>query len=258
MYEHEASLAAGIVDRASEIGLGLFNGEGLEVRRKADMTLVTQADLEIETMVRAQLRAAFPDDRVLGEEEGGSHDPAGRVWIVDPIDATSNFARGVPVWATLLALQVDGEVVLGVVGAPSLGERYVAVRGSGATLNGRPLAVSDVGAADQAYTLATRLGGMDPALRARILGALDEGWRDRGFGDFWAHLLVARGAADVAVEPELSIWDYAAPSIVVEEAGGRCTTIDGEPLRHGGTILTTNGLLHDEMVARLSGVGSEG
>ncbi len=255
MYEHESSLAAGMAERAAEIGLGLFNGEGLEVRRKADMTLVTQADLEIETMIRAQLRAAFPDDRVLGEEEGGPHDAEGRIWIVDPIDATSNFARGVPVWATLIALQIDGEIVLGVVNAPALGERYVAVRGEGATLNGRPLAVSEIGSVQDAYVLATRLGGMDPALRTRILQTLDEGWRDRGFGDFWAHLLVARGAADVAVEPELSIWDYAAPSIVVEEAGGRCTTIDGEPLRHGGTILTTNGHLHDEMVARLSGVG---
>src|SRR5262245_5312665 len=114
--------------------MGLFRGDGLEVRRKADLSLVTQADPSIERTLREQIEAAFPDDRVLGEEEGGSHDPSGRVWIVDPIDGTANYARGVQVWATLIALQIDGRGVLGIASAPAMGERYVAVEDGGATL----------------------------------------------------------------------------------------------------------------------------
>src|SRR5262245_35385798 len=153
VYEHERAFALGLSDRAADVAMGLFLGDGLEVRRKADLTLVTQADTSIERMLREQIEAAFPDDRILGEEEGGSHDPSGRVWIVDPIDGTANFARGIQVWATLIALQIDGRGVLGVASAPALGERYVALAGEGATLNDAPIHVSDVAAVGDAQLL---------------------------------------------------------------------------------------------------------
>jgi histidinol-phosphatase len=253
VYEHELAFAHGIADRAAEIGMGLFLGEGLDVRRKADLSLVTQADLEIEWMVREQIAVAFPDDRILGEEEGGDLGLAGRVWILDPIDATANFARGVPIWAVLLALIVDGEVVVGVADAPALGERYAAVRDAGATCNDRPIRVSDVGTVAEAQVLHAQLTDLlRGAQRDATLGLIDEAWRERGLGDFWAHLLVARGAAEVAFEPSLNIWDWAALKVIVEEAGGRMTTFEGAPLSHRSSVVTTNGVLHDELVRRLS------
>ena len=253
MYEHERASAIGWADRAAEIAMGLFRGDGLEVRRKADMTLVTQADTSVERMLREQIAAAFPDDAILGEEEGGSHDPSGRVWILDPIDGTANFARGVQVWATLIALQIDGEGVLGVVNAPVLGERYVAVAGDGATLNGDPIHVSDVAEIRDAHVLFQELqnllaGPYSAATQALIA----DSWRSRGFGDFWAHMLVARGSAEVMLEPQLATWDLAAPKVVLEEAGGRCTTFEGGPLGHERSMLATNGLVHDEVLALLA------
>jgi histidinol-phosphatase len=253
VYEHELSWAHGVVDRAAEIGLGLFLGEGLEVRRKADLSLVTQADLAIERMVREQLAVAFPDDRILGEEEGGSSELDGRVWILDPIDATANFARGIPIWAVLLGLVVDGEVVLGVVDAPAMHERYAAVRGAGATCNDRPIRVSGVATIAEAQVLHAQLTDLlRGPYREATLQLIDAAWRERGLGDFWAHLLVARGAADVAFEPSLNIWDWAALKVIVEEAGGRMTTFDGSPVAHRSSVLTTNHVLHDEVVRRLS------
>jgi histidinol-phosphatase len=253
VYEHERAFALGLADRAADVAMGLFRGDGLEVRRKADTTLVTQADTSIERMLREQIDAAFPGDRVLGEEEGGSHDPTGRVWIVDPIDGTANYARGVQVWATLIALQIDGLGVLGVANAPALGERYLAVRGEGATLNGSQIRVSDVAAVTDAHLLLQEfrdvLAGPD---RSAVEGLVADCWRDRGFGDFWAHVLVARGSAEVVLEPKLAIWDYAAIEVVIREAGGRVSTFEGEPLRHGGSMLTTNGVLHDEVLARFA------
>jgi histidinol-phosphatase len=253
VYEHERGFALGLADRAADIAMGLFHGDGLEVRRKADLSLVTQADTSTERMLREQIEAAFPDDRVLGEEEGGSHDPSGRVWIVDPIDGTANFARGVQIWATLIALRVDGESVLGVASAPALGERYVALAGEGATLNSAPIRVSDVSALSDAHLLLQEfremLSGPD---RDAVLGLVSDSWRGRGFGDFWGHTLVARGSAEVVLEPSLSIWDYAALEVIVREAGGRVSTFEGTPLRHGGSMLTTNGVLHDEVLERLA------
>jgi histidinol-phosphatase len=253
VYEHERAFALGAADRAADVAMGLFRGDGLKVRRKADMSLVTQADTSIERMLREQIAAAFPDDSVLGEEEGGSHEHTGRVWIVDPIDGTANYARGVQVWATLIALRVDGEGVLGVASAPALGERYVAVRGEVATLNGSPIRVSDVSAVSDAHVL---LQGFRELLtgpdRDAVVRIIADAWRGRGFGDFWAHMLVARGSAEVALEPSLSIWDYAAIEVIIRQAGGRVSTFEGEPLRHGGSMLTTNGVLHDEVLARLA------
>jgi histidinol-phosphatase len=204
-------------------------------------------------MVREQVAAAFPDDHVLGEEEGGGDRATGRVWIVDPIDATANYARGIPVWATLIALQVDGELVLGLVHAPALGERYEAVRGGGARMNGRPIGVSAIGYLTQAQVFHTGLEAWGPEPRARLVGLLGASARTRGFGDFWGHTLVARGAGEAMIEPELNIWDYAAFQVIVEEAGGRVTQLDGSPTRHLGSVVSSNGLLHDEILTAITG-----
>jgi histidinol-phosphatase len=255
MFSHELAFVGGVADRAAEIGMGLFLGDALEIRRKADMTVVTQADTSIEAMVREQIAAAFPDDRVLGEEEGGDAAGDGRVWIVDPIDATANYARGIPVWATLIALQVDGALVLGLVNAPALNERYEAVRGGGARMNGRPIRVSEIDALDHAHLF---YAGMKRWLRDEdmngpsVLDLLGEANRTRGFGDFWGHTLVARGAGEAMIEPEVNLWDYAAFQVVVEEAGGSVTQLDGSPTRDGGSVLSSNGALHDELVARFT------
>lgn len=253
MFEHERAFANGLADRATDIGMGLFLGDGLEVRHKADRTVVTQADTSIEAMVREQVAAAFPDDHVLGEEEGGGDRETGRVWIVDPIDATANYARGIPLWATLIALQVDGEIVLGLVNAPAIGERYEAVRGAGARMNGRRISVSDIDRLDEAQVFHAGLEAWPDGSRRRLVELLAAAPRSRGFGDFWGHTLVARGAGEAMIEPELNVWDYAAFQIVVEEAGGRVTQLDGSPTRHLGSVVSSNGSVHDEILARLAG-----
>lgn len=252
MYERELAFAHGLADLAAGIGLARFRRTGLEVRAKADRTLVTDADLAIEAAVRAELATAFPDDRVLGEEEGGTTEDLGRVWVLDPIDGTANFARGIPIWGVLVALRIDGVSVLGVVDAPALGERYAAVAGGGATMNGDPIGVSEVERIEDAHVLHAELKALlGGPRRAAVEGLIRDSWRDRGFGDFWAHMLVAGGGADVMLEPELNLWDFAAPQVVVEEAGGRMTTFEGDPPVHRGSVVTTNGRLHDEVLRRL-------
>jgi histidinol-phosphatase len=251
VYEHELAFAVGLAERASVIGMSVFRGD-VQVRLKADRTPVTRADTEIESMIREQVAAAFPDDGVFGEEHGGDAADAGRVWVVDPIDATANFARGIPVWATLIALQVDGEPVLGVVDAPALGERYEAVRGGGARCNGDPIRVSETAELPEAQLLYADVRSWTGTAGAGVLSALSAAGRTRGFGDFWGHVLVARGSAEAMVEPELSVWDYAAFVPVVREAGGRVTAIDGGPLRHRGSVLSSNGAIHDELIARFA------
>jgi histidinol-phosphatase len=234
--------------------MGLFADDGLEIRHKPDRTLVTAADTGIERMVRDRVAEAFPDDRFMGEEGGGTFEGAGRVWIVDPIDGTANFARAIPIWATLIALQVDGELVMGVASAPALGERYAAARGAGATMNSKAIRVSEVAAIAESQVHYSQL---DTLLSGRtneaVVGLVMESARERAFGDFWGHLLVARGAAEVCLEPSLAIWDFAALVPIVEEAGGRVTDFDGGKPTHRGPVLATNGLLHDDVLRRLAG-----
>jgi histidinol-phosphatase len=204
-------------------------------------------------MVRERVRERFPGDAVLGEE-GGLEGGGERRWIVDPIDGTKNFADGVQIWANLIALAIDDEPVMGVVNAPALGERYEAVRGGGARLNGRPIEVSRADRVSRTFVVYSSAGlWLDAERPGPLRDLLREARRNRGFGDFWGHMLVARGSADVMLEPELATWDFAALKVVVEEAGGKVSTFDGKPLEHGGSMLTTNGVLHDELVARLSG-----
>jgi histidinol-phosphatase len=255
MYEDELAFANDLADRAAAIALEVFGSDSLDVRTKADESPVTEADLRIEAMIRDAVHDRFPKDGVLGEEGGdvaGEGDGARR-WIIDPIDGTKNFADGVQIWATLIALAVDERPVVGVVSAPALGERYEAVVGRGATLNGQAIHVSRADRVGRAFVV---FGGMaswlDGPWAPGVQQLVRECRRSRGFGDFWGHMLVARGAADVMLEAELATWDFAATRIVVEEAGGRMTQLDGRPVEHGRSVLVTNGLLHDEIVARLT------
>jgi histidinol-phosphatase len=247
MYERELEFAHSLADRAAEIAMGFYE-HGFEVRSKPDSTPVTEADLAVEAMIRERLAGEFPDDAVLGEEHGlqGS---GRRVWVVDPIDGTKNFAAHVPIWATLVALLVDDEPVVGVAGAAALGERYGAALGAGATCNGSSIHVSDRTSLDEAFVSFAGLGDWRSGPYAggfEALGAAAA--RTRGFGDFWGHVLVARGAVDVMVEEELHLWDWAALAVVVREAGGTMTRLDGGPLAEGSSVLTTNGLLHNEVL----------
>jgi histidinol-phosphatase len=224
----------------------------VEVRHKEDATPVTDADVAVEVALREAAALRFPDDGFVGEE-GGRIEGSGRVWVVDPIDGTKNFVDGIQVWATLVALEVDGEAVVGVVDAPHLNERYEAVRGHGARLNHDPIEVSDVPVLADAFVLHS---GVEEWLRGSRWGAFVEvvggARRTRGLSDFWGHVLVARGSADALLEHEpCGIWDWAALRVVVEEAGGRMTTLDGEAPFDGCTLLTTNGAIHDEVLARL-------
>jgi histidinol-phosphatase len=250
VLEAELAFAHELADAAGEIAMSFFRGT-FEVRHKADRTPVTEADLAIEAMIRDRVHERFPDDGVLGEE-GGLDARGARRWVVDPIDGTRNFADGVQIWANLIALAIDRPVV-GVVNAPALGERYAAAAGLGATLNAEAIEVSRADRIGRSFVC---FGEIDELLSgpqaAPVLEILREARRSRGFGDFWGHMLVARGSVDVMLEPALATWDVAALQVVVEEAGGRMTTFDGGPLEHGSSVLTTNALLHDELVARLS------
>jgi len=206
-------------------------------------------------MVRDHLRRARPGDAVLGEEAGSEGESARR-WIVDPIDGTKNYVRGVPVWATLLALEEAGELVLGVVSAPALGHTWYAARGRGAFVDDEPIHVSGVRTLADAhlcysdFTYWEEHGGR----QEQFLALAGEVWRSRGFGDFWSYMLVAEGAADIAAEPVVALWDLAALLPIVEEAGGTFTDLVGNRTADGGSAVATNGLLHDDVLAALTPV----
>jgi histidinol-phosphatase len=242
-----------MADEAADIALEVY-GREFEVRRKADTTPVTEADVRIEARLRQLIGERFPEDAVLGEEAGlqGPSDAA-RVWVIDPIDGTKNFAARIQVWATLIALMVDGQPVLGVASAPALGERYVAARGAGAILDGAPIHVSDVGDLGDAMLCTGGVRGFaGTPWEDRFVELSGDVYRTRGFGDFWGHVLVARGSAEAMVEVALRTWDWAAIAVIVGEAGGRVTQIDGSPPADGASILTTNGVLHDRLIRRFA------
>lgn len=237
----DLDLALALADVADAITLARFRSLDLAVDTKPDLSPVTEADRAVERAIRERLAEARPDHGVVGEEYGADGEHAARRWIVDPIDGTRNYLRGVPVWGTLIALEADGEVVLGVASAPALGRRWWAARGEGAFADGRRIAVSHVNSLADAVVSDA---GCDPRLRAC--------WHHRNFGDFWQHMLVAEGVIDVAVDPEVSLWDLAAVQVIVEEAGGRFSDLSGRRRPDGGSGLSTNGLLHDEVLRRLT------
>jgi histidinol-phosphatase len=255
----DLQLALELADVADGITMGRFRAADLVVETKPDMTPVSEADQAAEQALRQRLAELRPDDAILGEEYGADEetDPARprRRWIVDPIDGTKGYVRGMPVWATLLALEQDGELVLGVASAPALGRRWWGSRGSGAFTSEagadgvaavRPIRVSGVRALQDAQLSFggwedwTKLGLRDP-----LIELCDAVWRSRGFGDFWQYMLVAEGAAEIAIDPGVSFWDLAAPLVIVREAGGQFTDFTGAVTAAGGSGLATNGLLHE-------------
>ncbi len=252
----DLKLALDLAEQADALTMQRFGAVDLRVQTKPDMTPATDADLDAETLLRGRLAEHRPGDSVFGEEFGGVEEFQGRQWVIDPIDGTKNFVRGVPVWATLIALLVDGGPTVGVVSAPALGRRWWASQGAGAftSFGGatRRIAVSGVDSLDAAsLSFSDLTTGWDEA-RSRFVALTDAVWRMRGYGDFWSYCLVAEGAVDIAVEPEVKLWDLAPLDILVREAGGRFTNLAAEPGPHGGSAVATNGLLHDAVLAALA------
>jgi histidinol-phosphatase len=250
------ALARELADEADAITMDGF-GEPVPAVLKPDGTHVTEVDRAVEAALRARIGAARPSHAILGEEEGGRIDPDVPTWVIDPIDATSNYLRGIPIFATLIGVVVGGRAVVGVASAPALGERWAAARGRGATRNGKAVGVSRIAALEEGQVLH---GGLRwyrdvPALWERLGELSDRAARTRGFGDFWNHLLVAGGMAEVAFERDLKPWDVAALECIVTEAGGRLTSFTGGSALTDGDVLTTNGLLHDELLGLLGGSG---
>jgi histidinol-phosphatase len=251
----DVKLALQLADEADALTMERFGALDLRIETKPDLTPVTDADRGAEEALRATLSAHRPDDALLGEEFGGTAVFAGRQWVLDPIDGTKNFVRGVPVWATLIALLVDGVPQVGAVSAPALGRRWWAGAGAGAftSFGGKTRRISVSGvdelrAASLSFSDLTT--GWDDG-RSKFLDLNDAVWRVRGYGDFWSYCLVAEGAVDIAAEPEVKLWDLAALDILVREAGGRFTSVEGSPGPHGGSAVATNGLLHDRVLASL-------
>ncbi|MFI9592026.1 histidinol-phosphatase [Nonomuraea sp. NPDC052265] len=257
-YNDDLRLAHVMADAADDLTMRRFKAVDLKVETKPDLTPVSDADRAVEEAIRGTLRRARPRDAVVGEEFGKTGWGA-RSWIIDPIDGTKNYVRGVPVWATLIALMEYGKVVVGLVSAPALGRRWWAATGGGAW-TGRSLAkatrmnVSSVARLEDASFSYSSFGGWEKL--GKLDNFLDLGrtcWRTRAYGDFWSHMMVAEGSADVSAEPELSPWDMAALTVIVEEAGGVWTDLGGVRGLEGGSLVCTNGTLHDEVLNRLNG-----
>jgi histidinol-phosphatase len=251
----DLSLALELADLADAISLPRFRASDLVVETKADLTPVTEADRAVEQAIRARLAKERPGDAVVGEEMGsdGPTDDRPR-WIIDPIDGTKNYVRGIPIFATLIAVEREGGLTAGVASAPAIRRRWWASRGRGAFADGRPIRVSNVIRPEDGLLL---IGGLTTWRRNGrlddLLSLASRFGRTRGYGDFWMHMLVAEGAADVATELEVSVWDLAAVQVIVEEAGGRFSDLAGKARPDGGSALSSNGSLHEEALALLRG-----
>ncbi len=274
-------LAHRLADAADAISLARYQSLDLVIETKPDATPVTDADRAVEKEIRALLERERPSHLIIGEEFGGkelleSAEPGKRFWIIDPIDGTKNFLRGVPTWATLIAMgEVDSSgkksVTIGVVSSPAMGRRWWAERGGGAYVTERfasasPLRgdqgsstasstrrinVSKVSSLDDASLSYSELLGWE-SKRKSFVSLLDEVWRTRALGDFLSHMFVAEGAVDIAAEPTLALWDMAALAVIVEEAGGRYSSLDGVEGPFGASGVSSNGRLHQEFLSRLS------
>jgi histidinol-phosphatase len=269
----DLALAHALADLADAITLDRYQSQDLVITTKPDNTPVTDADRAVETAIREALGTYRSDDGLVGEEFGSDKGSSGRYWVIDPIDGTKNFMRGVPTWATLIALvQVDAsgneEVVVGIASAPALARRWAAAKSHGATVrfnagtddlseesNGASLdkkisvsKVSTLSDASISYSDFVGWGDRLEPFQKMLAGA----WRTRGIGDFWSHMLVAEGAVDVAIEPSLAVWDMAALDIIVREAGGTFTNTAGQNGPFGGSGVSTNGLLHNAVINGLN------
>jgi histidinol-phosphatase len=249
----DVELARRLADATDALTLARFGAADLVVEAKPDLTPVSDADKAAEELIRAALDAERPDDAVSGEEYGSTGTSARR-WVIDPIDGTKNFVRGVPVWATLIGLLDGDQAVLGVVSAPALGRRWWAHRGGGAwtSFQGGPArrirvsAVSEL--ADASLSFSEVESWAERGRTGPFVDLTQAVWRSRGYGDFWSYMLLAEGAVDIAAEPELSLWDIAAVAPIVTEAGGRFTGLNGRPGVHEGNAAASNGLLHDALL----------
>jgi len=262
----DLEFAASLADAADELSLARFGASDLQVETKPDLSPVTEVDRAIEKALRERIATERPGDSVLGEEEGLSG-ASGRRWILDPIDGTRNYSRAIPIFATQIALEIEGEVELGLISAPALGRRWWAERGKGAYRSDGPIHVSGVTRLEDAtasigWGRRTKVSEIERLEYAVVSFELSEGierlaplaaraWHTRSFGDFWQHMLVAEGSVDVAIDPAVKIWDCAPLKIIVEEAGGTFTDMSGRAVIDGGSGVSTNGLLHAEVLSTL-------
>lgn len=261
-YTDDLRLAHVLADDADAVSMDRFGKLDLVVETKPDLTPVTDADRAVEESIRRTLAKARSRDAVYGEEAGRSDGATGttRQWVIDPIDGTKNFIRGVPVWATLIALIEDDEVVVGLVSAPALNRRWWAMKGGGAftgktLLRGQQIRVSDVKRLEDASFSYSDFEGWDEGGRMDDFLALCRTcWRTRAYGDFWGYMLLAEGAVDIAAEPELQVYDMAALDVIVREAGGRFSSLAGEDGPFGGNAVASNGILHEAALGFLGGV----
>ena len=274
----DLALANALADLADAITLDRYQAQDLVITTKPDNTPVTDADRAVETAIREALATHRQSDGLVGEEFGSDKGSSGRYWVIDPIDGTKNFMRGVPTWATLIALvEVDAagseEVVVGIASAPALTRRWAAAKGHGATVrfnsgdsdfvdtesddesiegvSEKKISVSKISSLTDASISYSDFVGWGDRLEPfqKMLAAA---WRTRGIGDFWSHMLVAEGAVDVAIEPSLALWEMAALDIIVREAGGSFTNTAGQSGPFGGSGVSTNGILHNEVINGLN------
>ena len=272
--QDDLALAHALADLADAISLDRYQAQDLVITTKPDNTPVTDADRAVETAIREALAIHRNTDGLVGEEFGSDKGTSGRYWVIDPIDGTKNFMRGVPTWATLIALvHVDSsgaeEVVVGIASAPALARRWSAAKGHGAFVrfksgsvedlweefdassNEKKISVSKVAKLTDASISYSDFVGWGDRLEP-FQKMLASAWRTRGIGDFWSHMLVAEGAVDVAIEPSLAVWDMAALDIIVREAGGSFTNTAGQNGPFGGSGVSTNGVLHNAVVSGLN------
>ena len=254
----DLELALRLADIADQISLKRFQALDLVIETKPDSTPVTDADKAVESAIRAEISKARSTDLVVGEEFGSPDSLAGKYyWVIDPIDGTKNYLRGVPTWATLIGLiNPAGEVVVGVVSAPALARRWWAAKDLGAKTQFNSgeistIKVSKVSKLNDASISYSDLIGWGER-KAKFIALQEKVWRTRGHGDFWSHMLVAEGAADIAIEPSLSLWDMAALDVIVREAGGKFTNLDGDAGPHGKSAISSNGLLHSDFMREIN------
>jgi histidinol-phosphatase len=260
-YADDLALAHVLADTADSISLSRFRSLNLQVTEKPDLSPVTDADTAVEKALRATLARTRPRDAVFGEEFGATEAPAGpghRRWVIDPIDGTKNYIRGVPIWATLIALMDGDQVVVGLASAPALQRRWWAATGHGAYAGrhasaATPIRVSGVRRLADASFCYSSLPSWDEIGRLpAMLEIMNRCWRSRAYGDFYGYMLVAEGAVDIMVEPELSLWDLAALVPIVTEAGGTFSDLSGRPGPGQGSAVATNGVLHGDVLERLA------
>lgn len=257
-YQDDLRVAWELANIADSITMDRFEADNLKVKAKPDLTPVSDADLAVERAIRTYLNDHCPTDDIVGEEFGGNADYDGRQWVIDPIDGTKNFVRRVPTWATLIALMVDGIPRMCVISAPALQRRWWAAEGAGAyrcsaDSPAKQIHVSEVSELRHAsISFSSLIGWKRKNLMDNFINMMNYSWRMRGYGDFFSYCLMAEGAVDVAAEPEVCLWDLAALDILVREAGGRFSSLDGRPGPHSGEAVATNTLLHDQVLRAIN------